>query len=119
MKPEINTDAQDGIEHSGRFLVASMVWFDIIACTSTATPPKIAYREWLNRGIDLCPLMGCQNWVMMAIGDIACLYQQRLVWDVEETPDEVLEIQQRLEEGIESMKDSTEASSKTFQAYQC
>ena len=115
MPAEAIVEGQDGIEHATRFLMANVIWFDIIACTSTNSPPRIAYKEYLSRDIDLCPIMGCQNWVMIAIGDIANLDAQRLVWDIDEVPREVLEIQERLEIGIDEMNNASEVSISKFQ----
>lgn len=98
LTPEV-ADNQDGVEHARRFLIANLIWFDLLACTSTGTSPKIAYREWLNKGIDMRPIMGVQNWAMLAIGDVASLNSRRLLWD-EEVPEEVSEIQNHIEQGL-------------------
>ncbi|KIX07454.1 uncharacterized protein Z518_02107 [Rhinocladiella mackenziei CBS 650.93] len=49
------------------FLVAVVLWFDLVSCASIGTAPC------LDQGIDLERIMGCQNWAMMAIGDLATL----------------------------------------------
>ncbi|RGP66164.1 hypothetical protein FSPOR_6784 [Fusarium sporotrichioides] len=56
------------------FLVAETIWIDILACVSTGRVPRIPYQQWLEASkIDMADLMGCYNWVMIAIGDLAHL----------------------------------------------
>ncbi|KAF4966166.1 hypothetical protein FSARC_6125 [Fusarium sarcochroum] len=56
------------------FLIAQAIWFDILACVSTGRVPRIQYRKWLEASnLDMADLMGCFNWVMIAIGDLAHL----------------------------------------------
>lgn len=100
LTPEV-ADTQGGVEHARRFLIANLLWFDLLACASTGTSPKSAYREWLNGGIDMRPIMGCQNWAMIAIGDVATLNTRRLFWD--EIPDEVSEVKNRIDEGLQML----------------
>ncbi|CAM1510636.1 Fc.00g009710.m01.CDS01 [Cosmosporella sp. VM-42] len=99
------TTEVNGVEHARRFLVANLVWFDLLACTSTGTTPKTAYKEWLENDIDMRPVMGCQNWIMIKIGDIARLNGTEWgVWDGNKSPTAVLSIQQSLQAGIRTLE---------------
>lgn len=56
------------------FLVAVILWFDLLSCASTNSIPRLPYRELIdNNMIDMSTAMGVQNTVMRAIGDIATL----------------------------------------------
>ncbi|KNB17026.1 hypothetical protein FOXG_15183 [Fusarium oxysporum f. sp. lycopersici 4287] len=68
----INT-SRDGDPHQSQadfnFLVAEALWHDILACATTGRVPRIPYRQWLEAsGLEMADLMGCYNWVMIAIG---------------------------------------------------
>lgn len=57
-----------------RFLIPVLLWFDLLACASTGEAPRMPYQTLLESNeVDLEGIMGCQNWVMGAIGDIAQL----------------------------------------------
>ncbi|KAK0632618.1 fungal-specific transcription factor domain-containing protein [Immersiella caudata] len=77
-----------------RFSVAFLLFFDTIAATALERPPRLhafhqhllaepnedTKRPWTNGEkehisphLDLCDFMGLQNWIVMAIGDIAAL----------------------------------------------
>jgi hypothetical protein len=60
------------------FFASALIWFEILSCTTTGLKP--AYPDifsWLlhieDGRIQLHKLMGCKNWVMVIIMDIACL----------------------------------------------
>lgn len=56
------------------FLVTVILWFDLLSCASTNSPPRMPYRELLdNNMVNMSTTMGVQNTVMSAIGDIATL----------------------------------------------
>lgn len=56
------------------FLIAQAIWFDILACVSTGRVPRIPYQQWLEVSkLDMSSFMGCYNWVMVAIADLAHL----------------------------------------------
>jgi C6 transcription factor Pro1 len=56
------------------FLVTVILWFDLLSCVSTNSPPGMPYRELLDSNlVDMSTTMGVQNTVMRAIGDIATL----------------------------------------------
>jgi hypothetical protein len=72
--PEAETVPKPGgMENAQRFLIACLIWYDVLACTSSRTAPKINLDIWLDRNIDLSCLMGCYNWVMIAIGEVATI----------------------------------------------
>lgn len=51
-----------------------MLWFDLLSCATTGSAPRLAYQDLLqNRGINLEDVVGCENWVMTSIGDLAIL----------------------------------------------
>lgn len=64
-----------------RFFVSLLVADDIIASTSLAEQPRLySYHTSLLSGqperespVDLAAVMGCQNWVMLRIGEISAL----------------------------------------------
>lgn len=61
-----------GIDLAERFLVTKVVWLDVLAATVTGTAPRTRYAEWLDvEGVDMSRVMGCRNWAMRAIGDLA------------------------------------------------
>lgn len=111
------TDAlhiREGLE----FLVANVLWFDILACISTSTAPQLPYKCWLGvDGLDTADLMGCQNWALSAIGDIASLNQwkdesgREGSLSVRELASRAYEIEMRLEEGIERLDAANEVKS--------
>lgn len=63
---------RDGLQ----FLITAALWFDILSCVSTGKVPALPYRQWLSiPGLDTAAVMGCQNWIMALIGDLANLKQ--------------------------------------------
>lgn len=63
---------RDGLQ----FLITAALWFDILSCVSTGKVPALPYSQWLSiPGLDTADVMGCQNWIMALIGDLASLKQ--------------------------------------------
>ncbi|KPM38594.1 hypothetical protein AK830_g7991 [Neonectria ditissima] len=88
------------IENAHTFLVATVMWFDLLACTSNGKSPKIDYKTWLAKGgIDMAPFMGCYNWTMIAIGEIGTL-NDRIASGGVEPLTEALDIKEQLEAGL-------------------
>lgn len=57
-----------------RFIMVTGLWFDILSCISTDRLPQLPYQRWLSiPGLHMADLMGCENWVLAAIGDLAYL----------------------------------------------
>ncbi|KAH6980882.1 fungal-specific transcription factor domain-containing protein [Ilyonectria sp. MPI-CAGE-AT-0026] len=99
----------DSVENAKAFMVATLLWFDLLACTSCGTSPKISsYELWLDRsGIEIGPLMGCYNWTMKAIGDIGTL-SARVASGDSEVPAEALDVKERLEAGLSQLDSARE-----------
>lgn len=97
------------MENAKAFMVATLLWFDLLACTSCGTSPKISsYELWLDRsGIEIGPLMGCYNWTMKAIGDIGTL-SARVASGDSEVPAEALDVKKRLEAGLSQLDSARE-----------
>ncbi|KAJ5409493.1 uncharacterized protein N7487_003852 [Penicillium crustosum] len=110
---------QPGLE----FLMVHAIWFDILSCISTGRVPQISYRRWLETSkLEMADLMGCYNWVMIAIGDLAHL--QAWKTDMKEkgtlsVPDLVMrskEVDTRLQNGIDELEMSIKGNTKAPRA---
>ncbi|KAI5459606.1 fungal-specific transcription factor domain-containing protein [Mariannaea sp. PMI_226] len=119
------------------FLIIHAIWFDILACVSTGRVPQIAYRHWLETSnIEMADLMGCYNWVMISIGDLAHLQawkkemKERGTLSVPDLVTRSREIEARLQTGIGELEpiiklkpnsypeqENTEASQATWVSY--
>lgn len=99
----------DSVENAKAFMVATLLWFDLLACTSCGTSPKISsYELWLDHsGIEIGPLMGCYNWTMKAIGDIGTL-SARVASGDSEVPAKALDVKKRLEAGLSQLDSARE-----------
>ncbi|KAF5685410.1 C6 transcription factor [Fusarium denticulatum] len=93
------------------FLIAEAVWHDILACATTGRVPRIPYRKWLEgSGLAMDDLMGCYNWVMIAIGDLAHLQawkrdmKQKGILGIPELVRRGQSIEKRLQDGIAELK---------------
>ncbi|KAJ9326036.1 transcriptional regulator family: Fungal Specific TF [Paecilomyces variotii] len=99
------------------FLSAVVIWFDIAACVSTGTAPRLLHHHpsLLGSGrIDLANVMGCRSWAMETIGQIAALsaWKQELVTDgrgvsIWELVEKGKSIQSRLESEIGALEAET------------
>jgi hypothetical protein len=102
------------------FFTSAIIWFDILSCISTGSTPHLAthHDQFLTPSQDLSPnkkdqvqmlalhdIMGCQNWVMKIISEIAQLSNLRsnrsptVVPDIQKVADLAKDIQTRLERG--------------------
>lgn len=89
---------QDWTDHAYNFLASVVVWFDILSCVSTGRKPRLDYKAWLQKQeIDLAQVIGCQNWAMDAIGDLASLN----AWKVQNTTSKTLSVPQLVKRGEE------------------
>lgn len=89
-----------GIDLAERFLVTKVVWLDVLAATVTGTAPRTRYAEWLDvEGVDMSRVMGCRNWAMRAIGDLASVAAEGDA-DGELDGRAIDRIKKRLEEGL-------------------
>ncbi|KAG7149855.1 Trichothecene biosynthesis transcription regulator TRI10 like protein [Verticillium longisporum] len=67
-----------GIDAALSFHAPVLLWMDLLACASTGNVPFLPYETWLQmEGFDMTKIMGCQNWVMKAIGDLAVLEERK------------------------------------------
>ncbi|OLN96590.1 Transcriptional regulatory protein UME6 [Colletotrichum chlorophyti] len=84
-----------------RFHVSQLLWFDLLSCVSTGKPPKLPYQTWLRHDeIDISCVMGCQNWAMLALGDVALLETQVADINFRVLRRRVESIVKRLQDGI-------------------
>ncbi|CZR48753.1 uncharacterized protein FPRO_03926 [Fusarium proliferatum ET1] len=114
----IHTSRDDGpeVQPDFNFLVAEALWHDILACATTGRVPRIPYRQWLEgSGIVMADLMGCYNWVMIAIGDLAHLnawkkdMKQKGTLSVPELVRRGQRIEKELQDGITELKRAAKA----------
>ncbi|KAF5703600.1 C6 transcription factor [Fusarium globosum] len=114
----IHTSRDDGpeVQPDFNFLVAEALWHDILACATTGRVPRIFYRQWLEgSGIVMADLMGCYNWVMIAIGDLAHLnawkkdMKQKVTLSVPELVRRGQRIEKELQDGITELKRAAKA----------
>jgi hypothetical protein len=78
------TNLRQGRRRALSFLVAQVLWFELLASASTGARPRMPYRTWLNsRCIDMTDVMGCSNWIMEVIGDLATLNAQKACLEVD------------------------------------
>lgn len=65
-----------------RILQGTMVWLDVISAITAGTAPRLLFHHSRVIGPTsedkLEDLMGCKNWVMLQIGRIAALHQQKI-----------------------------------------
>lgn len=104
------------------FLIVHAIWFDILSCVSTGRVPRIGYRQWLEASnLDMADLMGCYNWVMISIGDLAHLQAWKSKMKEQGTlsiPDLVTrsrEIERRVEDGVEKLESIIEVGFEMHQ----
>lgn len=87
-----------------KFLIAELLWFDIMSCAATGTRPHIAYRKWLQlEHIDVSTMTGCQNWAMFAIGDVYELCAQVPENSSSEASSRIIELHERLDNGLKTL----------------
>ncbi|KAK5053347.1 hypothetical protein LTR84_002321 [Exophiala bonariae] len=102
------------------FLVAVVLWFDLLSCASTGEAPRLAYQALLHDyPIKLEDVVGCQNWAMVAIGDLAILdlWKKQAEQDGNLSEADMLlrtqSIQEKLEDGLNTLElDCMAASSQ-------
>ncbi|KAH7143539.1 fungal-specific transcription factor domain-containing protein [Dactylonectria macrodidyma] len=100
-----------GIAIAQRFQVANLLWFDILACTSTGASPRTPYRQWLNvPEVDMSRVMGCQNWMMAIIGDIASLGAVASSFQTEVMHSSMQALEERIYRGLDALDSEPEVS---------
>ncbi|ETS86726.1 hypothetical protein PFICI_00554 [Pestalotiopsis fici W106-1] len=108
-----NQELRTGLE----FLLGHVLWFDILACISAETIPHLPHRSWLDvQELQTAEVMGCCNWVLLSIGNLAELQcwkrdrTQRGTLSVRELVDRSREIEVCLEQGLGTLGETTEAT---------
>jgi hypothetical protein len=85
-----------------KFILANLVWIDILAPLATGTTPKLPYHDWLNAGkIDMSRIMGCQNSIMIVIGDLMALGSRASSVSTEYLQSGIVDLEQRIFDGID------------------
>lgn len=103
--PLISTRPDAGFQRivnaATRFHMSQLLWFDLLSCISTGESPKLPYQRWLSHeDIDISCVMGCQNWAMLALGDVASLEAQGAEPNPRAMRRRVADIRKRIEDGI-------------------
>jgi hypothetical protein len=101
---------KSGMVEGLQFLTVAVTWFDIFACVATGRAPRLPYQQWLRiQGLNTADLMGCENWVMLTIGDLAHFsiwketQQEQGMLSIRELASRGKEIERRLESGIQDL----------------
>lgn len=98
-----------GMNTAQKFLLANLLWIDVLAPVSTGASPKLPYREWLDAGkIDMSRVMGCQNSIMIAIGDLVTVDAKAGSMSAEMLQETILALERQIFDG---MKAALEAES--------
>lgn len=88
-----------------RFHMAQLLWFDLVSCVATAKAPNLPYQEWLGLDdLDVSCVMGCQNWALSALGDVASLEIRLQDMDRAVATRTISDITDRIYHGIEGLK---------------
>lgn len=85
--------------------MTQVLWFELLASASTGLRPRMPYKTWLNSGcVDMRDVMGCDNWIMEAIGDLATLDAQKACLSPDEFEESRRSAEQCLLDGIEAIR---------------
>ncbi|KAJ4328417.1 hypothetical protein N0V84_001101 [Fusarium piperis] len=104
-----------GMKMAQRFLLANLLWVDVLAPISTGASPKLPYREWLDAGkIDMSRVMGCQNSIMIAIRDLVTVDAKAGSMSTETLQETILELEKQIFDGMEAALE-TESQNKAWQ----
>lgn len=94
-----------GLDVAEKFLIVKTVWVDLLGATSTGTAPQTLYRRWLAvEGVDMSSVMGCRNWAMGAVGDLAAIHGERREKMLEGRLGEMREIERKLINGVDDLR---------------
>lgn len=103
-----------------------MVSLDLFACLPTGRVPQLPYQQWLYTSeIQIADLLGCENWVMIIIGDLACFSKWKEVQEKEgilnivELARRGAEIEDRLTTGIEKLDSTRDVSINHYHISKC
>lgn len=87
------------------FFVAQVLWYELLACASIGTELRMPYQTWLNAGcINMVTLMGCENWVLEVIGDIALLDAKSAQLQHEKIVEMITDCEHRLTRGMQALE---------------
>jgi hypothetical protein len=100
------------------FFTCAIIWFDILSCVSTNSVPHLASHhdhffsssEVTSSNLELHNVMGCQNWVMKIISEIAHIGSWRhnqhpdVAHHIRKTAELAKDIQTRLQTGISTVR---------------
>ncbi|KAJ6084857.1 hypothetical protein N7499_004486 [Penicillium canescens] len=107
---EQHRSPRSGMVEGLQFLTVAVIWFDIFACVTTGRAPRLPYQQWLRiQGLNTADLMGCENWVMLIIGDLAHFsiwketQEEQGMLSIRELASRGKEIERRLESGIQDL----------------
>ncbi|KAF4440342.1 hypothetical protein F53441_12290 [Fusarium austroafricanum] len=96
-------DFKRGMNTAQKFILANLVWIDILVPLATGTAPKLPYHDWLNAGkIDMSRVMGCSNTIMIAIADMMALGSKASTTSAESLQDGIMDLEQRIFDGIDT-----------------
>lgn len=94
-----------GRMHALGFFVAQVLWYELLACASIGTEPRMPYRIWLDADcINMVNLMGCEHWVLEVIGDIASLDAMTAQLHDEQIFETITGCEHELRRGIDAVK---------------
>ncbi|KAI1066946.1 hypothetical protein LB507_011357 [Fusarium sp. FIESC RH6] len=95
-------DFKRGMNTAQKFILGNLVWIDILAPLATGTAPKLPYHDWLNAGkIDMSRIMGCQNSIMIVIGDMMALGSRANSVSTAYLQTGIADLEQRIFDGID------------------
>ncbi|XEV01512.1 hypothetical protein FSHL1_006799 [Fusarium sambucinum] len=107
-------DFQRGMNTAQKFILANLVWIDILAPLATGTAPKLPYHDWLNAGrIDMSRVMGCSNCIMIAIGEMMALSSEASTMGSNSFKIAIRGLEKRIFDGMEAAIDSTSTLTPT------
>ncbi|KAH7251458.1 fungal-specific transcription factor domain-containing protein [Fusarium tricinctum] len=103
-----------GMNTAQKFILANLVWIDILAPLATGTVPQLPYHDWLNTGkIDMSRVMGCQNSIMIAIGDLMALELRASSMSTESLQAGIFSLDKRILNAVNTVHNSQSEPSQT------
>ncbi|KAM0310804.1 hypothetical protein ACHAPQ_012459, partial [Fusarium lateritium] len=98
----LDFDFKRGMNTAQKFILANLVWIDLLAPLATGTAPKLPYHDWLIAGkIDMSRVMGCGNSIMITIGDTMTLESSAGSMTRGSLQASIADLQQRIFDGID------------------
>lgn len=107
--PKLEPGLQRMVDAAMRFHMAQLLWFEMVACVATGKAPKLPYQTWLALDdLDMSCVMGCQNWAMLALGDVALLETQLAEMSSSLARRRSYDLRQRLRAGIDGLRNTND-----------